>query len=266
MIKNKAFREFKTGMGYLKSGYLMMKAQPRMWLYALPTILFYLPVFFLLLAYFPAMLQKGLLLLLIPVTSLWGIWYGKVLIVAGVLFLILPVLFFLVILLVSAISIAAVVGAVFNDLLSIKTEEMLACGHEKTPFSIRGRTRETWIVMKEEIKKILFFLAVQACLLLINVVPVAGHIVYLCLGGTFSVLFLAFEYIDYPMARRLIPLNRKLRMLSAYRWRVAGFGLAVTLVFLVPLFNVFAIAFAVVGATRLYADMQDTDVTGAEIK
>lgn len=158
---------------------------------------------------------------------------------------------------VSAIAIAAVVGAVFNDLLSIKTEELLECGQEKTPFSIRGRARETWIVMKEEIKKIVFFLFVQACLLLINVVPIAGHIVYLCLGGIFSILFLGFEYIDYPMARRLVPLNHKLKMIAAFRWRVAGFGLAVTLVFLVPLFNVVAIAFAVVGATRLYADMRD---------
>lgn len=94
MSKTSAFQEFKAGMGYLQSGYLMMKAQPRLWLYALPTILFYLPVFFLLLAYFPYLLQKGFLLLLIPTTSLWGLWYGKIIIVAVILLLVLPALFF----------------------------------------------------------------------------------------------------------------------------------------------------------------------------
>ncbi len=87
--------------------------------------------------------------------------------------------------------------------------------------------------MREELKKLGFYFSFQALFLLWGLVPVAGHIIYLLVGGLFSILFLGFEYVDYPLAGRLIPFGEKRERTLRYGRRMFAFRSAVSLSLLI---------------------------------
>ena len=249
------WKEFSQGFGYLLKGYRFIREHPGLWRYALPSILLYLPVFFVFLAYFPTLVYESAAAILDFLKPLWEIWYWQVLLVIGSVFILLPIGFLVIIILVSLVILATLVASVFNDLLAEKTEALSSGSKYEVPFSIRRILRDSFIVMKEELKKLGFYFFVQGIFFIWSLVPLVGPIVYLILGGGFSVLFLGFEYLDYPLARRLVPFGEKRSLVARYGWRMFGFGSAVSLSLLIPIFNAFAMALAVIGAALFFVDL-----------
>jgi uncharacterized protein involved in cysteine biosynthesis len=248
-------KEFLSGFTYLRRGYLFIREHRKLWLFALPTALVYLPVFFIFLNYFPSLVTAAGGWIFSALIPLWAVWYWKVLIILLSVFIILPMLFIILIILATFVIGAALIASIFNDLLAEKTEELHRGQTDKIPFSLERIFKEPWIVIIEEAKKLGFYFAVQGAFFALSFIPVAGPAIYVTAGGMFTIFFLGFEYIDYPMARRLVPFKQKWSLMIRYRWRVFGFGCAVSLAFLIPVFNVFAIVFTVIGATLLFLDM-----------
>jgi uncharacterized protein involved in cysteine biosynthesis len=68
-----------------------------------------------------------------------------------------------------------------------------------------------------------------------------------------SFLLIAFQYVSYPQTRRNLPLREGLAFLRRHTFACAGFGLAMSLLFAIPVVSAFCLPLAVVGGTLLVA-------------
>ena len=150
--------------------------------------------------------------------------------------------------------IATIVASIFNDILSEQTEIVYIGTKTTTHIPIKRIPRTFLFIIGVEFKKIGFYFIVQLILLLFNVIPVIGQIIYAALGGIFTIYFLGFEYVDYSLSRRLMSFKQKWELCLLYKWRVFGYGMAVSIFLLVPLLNVIVMSTAVIGATLIALD------------
>ena len=158
---------------------------------------------------------------------------------------------------------ANILASPFNDSLSSQTELMVRGGSE-TPFSIRLALKEAGRTVKEEIKKAVFYLVVVAALLLLNLLPLVGSVVYSILFFLFTTFWLGLSFLDYALARKGYGLRDKIRYARRHTCSVLGYGLGVFLGLLIPVFNLLFIPMAVVGGTILYINLGDMDnISGA---
>jgi CysZ protein len=97
--------------------------------------------------------------------------------------------------------------------------------------------------IKEELKKALLVLALPLVLLLI---PAVGTVLALLAAG----ICIAWDYLDFSIAREHVLLKERLRVLWRHKFEALGFGLPL----LVPFVGLLLLPFAVLGATRLYFD------------
>jgi CysZ protein len=139
----------------------------------------------------------------------------------------------------------------FNDLLSEKTEEKLTGEKDCRSFSLGRFWREGLQTLKEEGKKMLFFLGGMALLLLLNLIPGVGTLLYGVLSFLFTLFFLDAEFTGYFFNRRQLGFKQQRRYILSRKSLMCGFGTAVLAILAIPLFQFFCIPVAVVGATRL---------------
>lgn len=71
-----------------------------------------------------------------------------------------------------------------------------------------------------------------------------------------AALALAWSMFDYPLTLRGMTVSQRLHFVSRHFSAVLGFGVAITLIFWVPCFIVLMLPVGVVGATRLYWEIQ----------
>ncbi len=88
-------------------------------------------------------------------------------------------------------------------------------------------------------------------LFVVGLIPFDGTVASAVLAAVFGGWVLALELTGFAFDSRGVRLRDIRRMLGARRVHTLGFGVAVYLVFLIPLGAVFAMPAAVVGATRL---------------
>ena len=247
--------EFILGFNYFRRGYLLIQKNPKLWWFALPSIIVYLPVFFIFLSYFPSLILgigKGLMQMAF---SLWqcGI-LGMLAVIVAILFIILT-LFVALIIIVTLLFIATIVASIFNDILSEQTEIVYIGLKTTKHVPINKIPYKYLFIIGTEFKKFGFYLIVQMVLLLFNIIPFFGQIIYSLLGGIFTIYFIGFEYIDYRLSRRLMTFKQKWNLCLAHKWRVFGYGFAVSLFLLIPFINVVVMGISVVGATLITIDL-----------
>ena len=148
-------------------------------------------------------------------------------------------------------------AAPFNDLLSEKVEECYT-GQPAPVFSIRRFLRGIGLAISEEIKRILFFIAVLLALQLLHLIPLLGSVLNLVLGAWFSFFFLTMEYTSLPMARRHYRFGHWYRATRQNLALSTGFGAVFAGLLWVPLLNFVVIPLAVVGGTLLYCDLKSS--------
>lgn len=138
-----------------------------------------------------------------------------------------------------------VVASPFVDLLTEKTEKIVAGGHPSAGFWVGA----TQAVLHGAAKSALYLFALTLTVLL-SAVSGPGALLGLLLGS----VFLAFDGFDFPLARRRVGFFGKWRYLWARPAQTAGYCVAASLVFAVPLAFVVAPPFLAVGATLAYLD------------
>jgi CysZ protein len=148
-------------------------------------------------------------------------------------------------------------AAPFNDLLSERTERILA-GHAPLPFSLKRFLRNLAVTVGHESLKFLMLGSILAALWLfcMIVLPGFGSLVFSVLGGAVSAFFLGYDYHDYALSRRRFRVRAKWRMLRANTAMTLGFGTAVAAMLLVPVFGLLFPPFAAVGGTILCLDYE----------
>lgn len=144
-----------------------------------------------------------------------------------------------------------IISAPFNELMSKLIEEKLYPG-QMAPVQDTGFVKEAVVSIKEELKKILFYLSFLIPVLLLNLIPMIGNTLSLISGTLFSFYYNALDYMDYPMSRRNIKFGKKLKAINSEKTVSAGFGAVAFILTFLPVINVILNPLLVVSGTSLF--------------
>ncbi len=149
------------------------------------------------------------------------------------------------------------VAGPFNDALSAKVERIVGgkCPEEGPFFATLRRTALM------EAKRLLFYGAAMIALLPTDLVPGLG---FAC-RGLAALFFLAFEYLDYPMARRGLPFAKRLKIVFGRPSWSLGLGSGSALLLLFPPTALLCIPLCVVASTLLYLDVLEPPQADEEV-
>jgi CysZ protein len=142
-----------------------------------------------------------------------------------------------------------IVSAPFNEKISRLIEELEFGEKVESNLSF---TKEAFVSIKEELKKILFYFTFIIPLFLINFIPMIGNTISLVFGSAFSFFYNAFDYMDYPLSRRFIKFRQKLKIIDSKRTLSMGFGAMAFILTFLPVINVMVNPLLVVAGTRLF--------------
>lgn len=159
----------------------------------------------------------------------------------------------------------AVIASPFNDVLAERVEALsTGRGRPEPPFSIGALLSDGARSVLEELRKAGFFLVVFLGLLPLNLIPLAGTLLYAAASTTLSAFFLTLEFCDYAMSRRRLVFREKRALLLRHRGAALGFGSVMFLVLAVPLANLLLLPVGVVAGTRLFLELEGSEsVPGA---
>ena len=127
-----------------------------------------------------------------------------------------------------------VISAPIYDLVSAAVEKDLT-GRADDETSLW----EAFLLMKEELKKVLFIFLVSVLLLLIPGVNIISPLI--------TAFFVGWEFYDFSLARKKWPFKKRLGFVFKHIWSVTGFGLWL----LIPGGQMILMPLAVVGGTML---------------
>ncbi len=159
---------------------------------------------------------------------------------------------------VSAIVIVLIGQAVaspFLDALSEKVEALVLKTPE-TKVEVGRVLRSVSVAIADIIWTVLFWVAVNLPLLLINLVPIIGSAANAVLSFCFTALLLAQEFVGLSLTRQFVSYPGRWRVIWANRGICLGFGSATMLLLVVPGLNLILLPLATVGGTLLYCDLQ----------
>ena len=133
------------------------------------------------------------------------------------------------------------VSSPFNDRLALHTERVFGVPEpdENLALLLRG----IWL----DFKKTILALIAVILLTLFGFIPGIGILAWIGMA-----LVNSFVYLSYPLNRRQAGIRDAITWILAHPMRSLGFGIATTLLFGVPVLNLFALPLAVVGGTLTY--------------
>lgn len=180
------------------------------------------------------------------------LWVGPALVllhgVGGVLFLGVTV-----VVLAGALLVASVVAAPFQEILSRRAEALLTgTVVEAEATSWRESLRDGLRSAVEELRRLAFFLALQAGVAVAGLAVPGGAVVAAPAMTLLTLLFLPLDYASYVLdRRRLVTFRAKWRWVTARKPVMLGFGAAASVLSLVPGLNFLAMPLLVVAGTML---------------
>lgn len=155
---------------------------------------------------------------------------------------------------VLAIVLAPVVAAPFNELLGEEVER-IELGIKPPDFSVKKMGRDVFRTVRLELAKLAFYLIVVGPLALVGLFVGPLGFVASVVGFFFTAAYFALDYVDGPLTRRNVGVRRRFQLLRQHPAPMLGFGIGVWLVLFVPFVNLFFMPAAVVGGTRLCAEL-----------
>ena len=159
----------------------------------------------------------------------------------------------------------AIIASPFNDILSERTEEILAGIPNTEPFVFKVFLKDSLHTVMDETKKIIIFVGLMLLLLPLNLIP-GGTLPYSVLSVLLTVFFLVVEYTGYVFYRKHMTFRDQRRFIFAKKFLMLGFGTGVMGILAIPFLQFFCIPLGVVGATQLYYDLKGPGMTNAEKK
>ncbi len=162
-------------------------------------------------------------------------------------------LFFCAIIFYGFTTLANLVAAPFNSLLSERLEQKLE-GLPLPPFrgyrAIVGTIART---LWSEVRKIIYSIKLVIILIILSFIPVI-QIFSPLFWGIFSVWMLVIEYTDYPMGNHELLFKEEKRRLKQYRGMSLGLGSGIFVLNLIPVVNLFAMPAGVAGGTLFWVN------------
>ncbi len=178
-------------------------------------------------------------------------WYNRAIefVLAPLLFLALAIL---IVLLYSILG--SVVTAPFNDFLSKKVEETMAASTIDEKLSFAAAIKDVFRVIGNVIKLLGIVILVQIILLFLNLIPVAGSVLYSVTGFLATSYFIGFQFFDFPLERRRYRFREKMAVAWRFRRTVAGVGASLFLMTFVPLVGFLGLNIATVAAAMIFVE------------
>ena len=148
----------------------------------------------------------------------------------------------------------------FNSLLSLKVLAHLSRSPERNndATTLLIEVRGSVSALKAEVKKVFYYLKFAAVILLLSLIP-GINIFSPLLWIVFGAWMLTIEYLDYPFSNDHVIFPESLKTMACQKSTCLGFGLAITLIALIPVVNWLTVAIGVVGATVLYRSNFNTN-------
>ena len=143
---------------------------------------------------------------------------------------------------------ANLVGAPFNGYLSAAVEKHLT--GQKPASANRPLSEEIPYALGGELRKILYFIVWAIPLLIASLIP-ALNLIAPVLWAIFGAWMQVLEYADYPLGNRGLAFPEIRQTLSQKKFLSLGFGAAVMIGTMIPLFNFLVMPVAVAGATAM---------------
>jgi CysZ protein len=161
---------------------------------------------------------------------------------------------FLAIIIFTFMTLANLVAAPFNSLLSEKVECYLT-GVASQDTSLIQIIKEIPRVLARQLAVIFYYLPRAVALLILYFIPVIQ-----AAASVISFLFhawsLSLTYMDYPMDNHKVSFYEMRQWLKQRRVMAFGFGIAILISSMVPVFNFVVMPAAVAGATKWWVDEQ----------
>jgi CysZ protein len=182
-----------------------------------------------------------------------GEWFWRVLyyfVVAVVAVLLVALFFFLF------TRIASAMAAPFNDLISQKTEELVAGTFTDTPFSATRLFKDSARSVYHSLRILALYLGLIFAALFLLLVPGIGSLLFAATGTLLSAFMFAWEYLNYPLDRRRFSWKEKSAFFRSSFRSVMGFGLGSVAAASIPVVNLLFIPAAAVGGTLLFLDLE----------
>jgi CysZ protein len=151
---------------------------------------------------------------------------------------------------------ANLVGAPFNSYLAGAVEKHLT--GQALPETGKSFWQDVVEAILGELKKILYYLLWAIPLLIIGFIP-GINLLAPVLWAVFGAWMLSLEYTDYPLGNYGLTFPAIRRKIREQRMLSLGFGAAVMLATLIPLFNFLVMPVAVAGATALRVEQIPLD-------
>ncbi len=188
-------------------------------------------------------------------------WYWQALyyVLLVIVTLIILVVFFFVFTLV-----ASALASPFNEVISQKTEQIVAGTFHEAPFSLVLLVKDSGRAVAHSFRILALYLVLLALALLFLLIPGIGSVLFAAAGALLSSYKFAFEYLGYPMDRRRFSWRDKKAFLKSRFGSVMGFGLGNLAIASIPVVNLFFIPAAVVGGTLLFLDLNASGHIRAE--
>jgi len=161
---------------------------------------------------------------------------------------------------------ASAVAAPFNDLISLKTEELVCGTVNETPFSLVQLFKDSGRLLLHSFRLLGLYLGLLIVGLVLLLIPTVGGILYTAFGVFVSAYMFAYEYLGYPMDRRRYSWAAKRGFLRSKFGSALGFGLGTLAVAAIPIVNFVFIPAAVAGGTLLFLDLKSDSSTNSTEK
>ncbi|MFI1655428.1 EI24 domain-containing protein [Streptomyces sp. NPDC020472] len=158
-------------------------------------------------------------------------------------------------------AVTLLVGQPFYESLS---EEVDRSEGGEVPESGLPLWRELWISARDSLRVLVRVAFYGVLLFACGFIPVVGQTVVPVIGFCVSGFFLAEELTAVALQRRGVELKERLRLLRGRRMAALGFGVPLTLAFIVPFVAVFLMPGAVAGATLMARDLRGENADGGD--
>jgi uncharacterized protein involved in cysteine biosynthesis len=140
--------------------------------------------------------------------------------------------------LVLAFLLASVLSAPFLDALSRRVEALTLGGVEGAGSGgVGGLVRDAARAAREELRRVVFFLLLQGCIVLVGFLLPGGQLVAAPALVLVTMLFLPLSYAGYTLDRRGVPFATRRRWIVDEAPLMLGYGGSAFLAFLVPGLN-----------------------------
>ncbi len=153
------------------------------------------------------------------------------------------------------LSLAVLVAAPFNEMLSAAVERELT-GTEDPPFRLLDFIRDALQGLGHGVRRVSAYVPLAAGLLIVAVaVPVVGTVISMIGGAIVSSRFAAYDAYDAVFARKSWTYRQKTGFLSRHRVRSYALGALTAALMMLPVLNLLALSVAATAATLAFLEL-----------